>query len=510
MLDVARSSPSLDDAALLRDYRAGQFSSVAAAVDAALAAGGPVGARSLLLRARVMIKTDAPATLQFLTRQLDDLGPRDRAEATMLIGVAHARANDERLAESTLARAEAMARRLKDPDLVEELQYHVGFLRWTQGRLDEAERAAASLSGARLADVRVRAKILTSLVLSSRGLHREEAAAALEALELALQHDNVELTAFAARNLSTLARELAMPAIRETVRRAVEAIAWTDDLRDLQFKSLKATAWCSALDGDYLSAFRLLKVATKAAPSDHWRVMAGLDRAYLAKCLGEPRWSEQELLEAHELAGQLDWRGVTHEEHVALVLMAELYADLDAAVSLAYLARFREIARSIDRNLSFAHDRRLGAIADYSAGIVHARLGNDDDARESFQAAWDVFDGVHYDWRAGRCAAELYALTGRRVWLERARTKLEGYRTTWLAQGLFDDADGSTVARLTPAQRRVYELLLSGAPTGEIAESLGRSVFTVRNHVKVIFSTFGVNTRAALIADAVKPKRSGA
>jgi len=237
--------------------------------------------------------------------------------------------------------------------------------------------------------------------------------------------------------------------------------------------------------------------------------MAGLDRAYLAKCLGEPRWAEQELLEAHELAGQLDWRGVTHEEHVALVLMAELYADLDAAVSLAYLARFREIARSIDRNLSFAHDRRLGAIAT-TPPASYTRASATTTTRASRSKP------------PGRVRRRALRLARRPL---RSRTlRADGpprvagarpyearrYRTTWLAQGLFDDADGSTVARLTPAQRRVYELLLSGAPTGEIAESLGRSVFTVRNHVKVIFSTFGVNTRAALIADAVKPKRPGA
>jgi len=197
-----------------------------------------------LLRARVLIKTDAPATLQFLTRQLDDLGPRDRAEATMLIGVAHARANDERLAESTLARAEAMARRLKDADLVEELQYHVGFLRWTQGRSTKPSappprcRGAPNRRARSCQDPDVARAVFAQL--APRGSGRR-----LEALELALQHDNVELTAFAARNLSTLARELAMPAIRETVRRAVEAIAWTDDLRDLQFKSLKAAA-CAA------------------------------------------------------------------------------------------------------------------------------------------------------------------------------------------------------------------------------------------------------------------------
>ena len=81
------------------------------------------------------------------------------------------------------------------------------------------------------------------------------------------------------------------------------------------------------------------------------------------------------------------------------------------------------------------------------------------------------------------------------------RAKLEGYRSTWLAAGLFDEQDGSEpLARLTPAQRRVYELLVSGAATGDIAESLGRSVFTVRNHIKAVLKAYGVNSRSALLS----------
>ncbi len=480
VFQVAVRSLPFDEDDLSAQYRAARFSVVAERLDAALEAGTVLPGAMVLLRARVMVRTDAPQTIGYLTATLGGLGLRDRAEATMLLAIAHGRSGDDRTAEAMFARAATLIRNVADAALGDELRYHVGFMRWRQGRLDEAQRAAGELATTGSIDVAIRAKILTSLVFASRKRHREEAIASYEAFELAQTTDNVELTAIAARNVSTIVRELPLAVLRGTLRDRVEAIPWTAELRDLQFKTLKAVAWCCALDGDYLNGFRLLKAATKAAPSDHWRVMAALDRSYLARCLDEPRWAEQELLDARELADQLDWRCVTGEEHVALALLAELYSAVDPAVSLEYLARFHEVARSLDPNLSFAHDGRGQAIADYSAGVAYARLDNQEMARDAFQSAWRVFDAAGYDWRAGRCARELYALTGRRMWLERARTKLAAYRSTWLASGLFEQ-DAIPLERLTPAQRRVFELLVAGLSTDDIVATLGRSVFTVRN-----------------------------
>jgi DNA-binding CsgD family transcriptional regulator len=56
---------------------------------------------------------------------------------------------------------------------------------------------------------------------------------------------------------------------------------------------------------------------------------------------------------------------------------------------------------------------------------------------------------------------------------------------------------------LTPAQRAVFDLLMQGRKTAEIARVLGRSTYTVRNHVKAIFKIFGVSSRPALIVRAL-------
>jgi DNA-binding CsgD family transcriptional regulator len=502
---TASGSP-LATKSLVRAYRQGKFQEVEDAIDAA----GPSLALSpevINLRTRLYIKNDPPAGLEFIARRTRLLRGSALAEATMLTGVLHARALDDRMARSSFDRAEKLMKSQRGGALLDELRYHCAFLHWTAERVDEAESLLPPLRSSKSADVRVRAKILESLIANARGRYREQAALSFDALLLALENDDVELQAYAEANLATLARELPMPQLREAVRASVERIAWTSDLRQLQFKALKAAGWCCALDGDYFNAFRLLKAASTAAPTAHWRAMAALDRSYLARCLNEPRWAEQELLEADYLARNLDWRGLSDEEHVALVLLAELYADVDAAVALAYLAKFRELGRVVTPRSTFAHDRILGAIADYSAGVVHARLGDVDDARRALTESWDVFDSAHYDWRAGRCALDLYALTGDAVWRERAAEKLAGYPKSWLAARLSETAPASgPIAKLTPAQRRVFDMLVAGKPTEEVASRLGRSIFTVRNHIKAIFLAFDVKTRAALVAEAARQK----
>jgi DNA-binding CsgD family transcriptional regulator len=491
-------------------YREGRFREVTEAIDSAIATGSLLPAEFVNLRVRLHIKKDPPAGLEFVTRHQRFLKGAALAEATMLTGVLYARSLDDRMAHSAFDRSEKLMLQLRSSTLLDELNYHRAVLLWGAGQFNESERLLTPLANSKSADVRIRAKIIESLIAHMRERYVEQAALSFDAFILALENDDVELQAYTAVNLATLARELPLPQLREAVKAGVERVAWTDDLSEQQFKAYKAAGWCCALDGDYFNAFRLLKTASNVAPTGHWRAMAALDRSYLARCLGERRWAEQELLEADSLARALDWRGLSNEEHVALVLIAELYADIDAAVALAYLAKFRELGRVVTPRSTFAHDRILGAIADYSAGIVHARLGDVDDAVSTLTASWSVFGGVQYDWRAGRAALELHALTGEAVWRERAAEKLAGYPKSWLSARLSETpSDSGPIAKLTPAQRRVFDMLVAGKPTGEMAARLGRSVFTVRNHIKAIFVAFEVKTRAALVAEAARKKLIG-
>jgi DNA-binding NarL/FixJ family response regulator len=56
------------------------------------------------------------------------------------------------------------------------------------------------------------------------------------------------------------------------------------------------------------------------------------------------------------------------------------------------------------------------------------------------------------------------------------------------------------VGKLPRSQGNVIFHLVRGKTDGEIAEALGLSINTIRNHVKALFKKFAVRTRAALVA----------
>src|SRR5262249_46860608 len=57
---------------------------------------------------------------------------------------------------------------------------------------------------------------------------------------------------------------------------------------------------------------------------------------------------------------------------------------------------------------------------------------------------------------------------------------------------------------LSTAQRRVFDLLLTGHPEKAIAQRLNLSYHTVHNHVRAIFRTFGVHSRAELLGRMIR------
>jgi DNA-binding CsgD family transcriptional regulator len=89
-------------------------------------------------------------------------------------------------------------------------------------------------------------------------------------------------------------------------------------------------------------------------------------------------------------------------------------------------------------------------------------------------------------------------------------------KATSLAPQCDDDETGkrrpgdneSDANLLTPAQLRVYELLLEGTPEADIGARLGLSVHTVHTHVKAIYVQLGVHSRGELLARQLKSRRN--
>ena len=225
--------------------------------------------------------------------------------------------------------------------------------------------------------------------------------------------------------------------------------------------------------------------------------------------VGERRWSRVELDEAEHLASEVDWTattadstGATSEERFALLVLAELFCDIDPARSSMYLARYRDLG-PIRYVLSNPRDVRLTAREQYSTGVVELALGNRKRGLAGLRDARKVFERIGYDFRAANCLVAEYRVTGDRDLVPAIEEKLRHYQQSWLSSE-FRSATAQPRPPLPPMQQRVFEELCHGKSTAEIARSLERSEYTVSNHIKEIFKAFDVKSRSALLAKAVR------
>lgn len=508
---LARSQPSLDE--IYQAARRAEFTVAAEALDDLLAKRSP-SAEAVLLRGRVALRLRKPAeALELVTRHASAFASAATAgEAALIAGAAYARLGDEKAAIAQFKRAAGWATEY------ETLRAHVLYERaaaaWIARKLDAADKLLAELAKLEpTGDALIEARVLQSVVAASRENLAEQGALLLEALQLVHAQPKPPVLHWAviASQIAYLAREMPSRALRDAAFAELTRVPWTSDLADYRFTMLRAVGWRSALEGDYFNAFRHLKDARCVAPTDAWRVMSSCDRAYFATVLGERRWAEQELNDAHELAASVPWATLDGEERFALSVLAELFAPRDPALALSYVAKYKDAGSRFSRTLASHDDRRVDAMESYSFGIVQKALGETEEAVRLLRDAWKVYDRIGYDWRAGRAALGLAAATGDDDWKVRAAPKLQGYERSWLSSDRGANAFPvpAQASALTPARRAVYELLLRGLSTAQIAAEQQRSEFTVRNHIKAIFKAFGVTSRPALIARAIGTSTRG-
>jgi DNA-binding NarL/FixJ family response regulator len=490
------------------DFRAARFRAASDGLTAELA-GTLSGPAAPLFAARVELRVGNPGNaLNVLTQHSRTFRTNlAKGEAALLRGVAFARLGDGRSASAQFDEA----RTLLNPDdaLSAELTYQVAAAAWMERRLDDARSALNDLPASTDADLDLQTQILRGAIASA-----DENLPAQGAMLLgALRHmrpggsTNVYLRAMLVTHAAALSVELPSIELRDAAIHYLADIEWTDDISDLHFHALRAIAWRHALDGDEFSAFRRLKEALAVTCSAAWRVAALADRAYLASVLGEQRWAAQELRDAHELASTIDWTVVAGEEKLALPILAELFAKRDPSVAINYTATFRTVGTNYPRVLSSHSDRRIEALEAYALGRVQYELGDLAEAKRLLERAWTIYSKLGIEWRAGRAALALAEIGDRNAWESKAQEALKAYPRSWLTRSpattpAISPQPSPALERLTVAQRAVFDLLLDGYGTDRIAAKLGRSSFTVRNHIKAIFKAFGVTSRPALIVKA--------
>jgi DNA-binding CsgD family transcriptional regulator len=459
------------------------------------------------MRARIHLKkreyTDAAELMR--RARFSGAAREQQSQRELILAIAETRAGGFDAADEHFERAAKY-----DPSLKEtgELAYWVGRRHCEAREPREARVYLEELRAIAGTQARIWSDTLESMILSHEERYIEAASLLHSQIEYidSLDSPHVEDAIWALHTLAGLARELDSPPIRRFVEVRVGLQHWNDDdFLVNHFQAVKAAAWCHALEGDYFNALRMLKGIRSLRVSKPWQAMVSLDRAYLARCFGEKRFAREELADAQDLLDSVSWRSTEDEERVALLLAAELFAEIDSAQAARYLAKFTELRDSINPQLHVRYDRRLQAQADYATGVVQNQLGNRQAAIAALRRSWNVYHAIGYSWRAGRCALRLFELTSDVTWREQAEEKLRHYSNSWLHDDLrASSVQPANLPKLTHAQRQILDLIIDGKSNREISESTGRSIFTIQNHVNAILRAFEVPNRSALLSEAIR------
>lgn len=463
----------------------------------------PIGI--LLLGARVHMRSDPSAVIRLLVdADIPARMRRENAERDTLLGEAFARTDAFPKADDRLNAALVATEASGDAELAAEAGYrfvrrHVreGNALLARQYLDVARRGTSVAS-------RLNALHAEAFILDLEERVKEEASLLVELLR-SIDPSSTEFMhhrAWGTEALAILARDIFIPQAIPEIERQLGGTPWSPDFRANLFQTYKALGWAKAMQGDYFSAFRHLKQASDEAESPAWRVVAACDLSYLARCINEPRWSRQTLDDAERLAEPINWHATLGEERIGLLLLAELFSPIDPSKSAMYLARYRQLG-DVKSSLHKKRDARTLAYLQFSTGVVELALGNKR-GLEDIQEATTTFERFGYDFRAARGFAVEFEATGNRDLLPILSEKLRNYGQSWLASELRDSTDQANDVALPPMQRRVFDQAVLGKSTEQIARTLGKSKFTIANHLREVFRAFNVKSRSALVAEAAR------
>ncbi|MGB6413939.1 MAG: helix-turn-helix transcriptional regulator [Candidatus Cybelea sp.] len=391
----------------------------------------------------------------------------------------------------------------------EEARFEVAYARmllgWVEGTPDAMEAALHAVDVSSSPHLYGRWLYASSWVPALRGEYHEQ----MRLLELSIRHIaqtpeayDVTLLASATRSLVHLVREIAAPSTFDFAVRITETLPWTEDLEGERFLTFRGLAWAYALRGSHEKALQYAYFARDIAPSVRWVAACYADQAYLARMAGENASADALLRHAVACARETDWSS-PGEERVAILNLIELAADRDLPAASRLMDIYDAIPMMLSPALALGRDRRLHAMEEYARGCILAASGHRAAALQLLASAYTFYRSIDYAWRAAAVALRLHEVSGEHTWLRLASEVVAAFSESSVARdirlraGLVGDP---RVAALTPAQHRVYALICEGLSDKEIAQNLRISPETVKNHAARIRLTFGVRSRAALIA----------
>ncbi len=466
----------------------------------------PYNENGLLLRADVVGTRDAITGLQQLASHAESFTSPD-GRIGYLIGSARAymKARNLDAAEAMLENAQSSLHAGSDARK-HELAYARARMQWNRREYDPQSEAIALAM--RSADPAVRFTALNLRAWMHAGLedYRSQLTDLLECVRLYQEQGHrcgLESVARSLQSTLMLGWELHDTDAVKQAEGAFDTIEWTPEIQVPRFLSLRALAWHSFLQGDSARAQWLFKDSKDLAPSAAWKVMAHVDRAYVARINSNEAWAAEELHEAHAIARTVDWHTTRDEERMALITLAVLFAPLDLGYAQRYVSTYIELGpNSLNPNIEASHEsRRSIAYEKYAAGRVHAMLGNTSLAVRTLESAYETFTQIEHDFRASLAAQALYELTGTDRWLENARAHTLKFPNSALAKRLGDGGCAKTDTSLPgigATQRQIARAFCQGVDESELSHRFSRSTFTIRKQLEEIYAALGVRSRAGL------------
>lgn len=392
------------------------------------------------LHARTLLRLGNPQAAGSILALSEGGSDRERAEVALLRAAAHSRVGNAALGADALRDALVYAISANDRALETEAHFYAGLIAFGSGDLARAResceigldvamqpRTPDGVEGVvPLAHVIARTQELLGVVDSAQGRYGDflkNAGAALDTFDRSGVPD-AYLEAFGLRNLATLARDFDLDEQARTLGRRVSNLRWTPDIAHVEFTTVEALAWCSALGGESVDALRFLRRAGAVATTDSERIIVSVDRALFARESGHRAMLVEEIDYALGLARHFDWETAPGDTRDALLVLAQAAAAIEPARARQALDRYASIRNAMDATFAARVEPRARAEEAYTHGLVLRAEGRPAASAERLTTAFEIWDRIGFAWRSGRAALELAELDAGDIFRQAVRREL--------------------------------------------------------------------------------------
>ena len=370
--------------------------------------------------------------------------------------------------------------------------------------------AAASVAAGRLHE----ADSLLDALLDDPLREPELAARALELyghIEVARERQPVAARYYLDALAQLDCARVASPSLREALVTAIAAIAvntfeprlFARVRNQLAERSAPARPFVSQrvailgelLAGEAEQAWALAFGALRAVPAGIRYVAALLDAALVCGAAGERFTPAQLVVQAAQVAQDVDWTHARSEERQTLLRLVSALAPIEPVRAGALLAAYEAALGNGEPPTT--ERAALGLARASLAGAMDRPREAATRLREAVAAARRA--GSHYD--EAEALLALAQQSAEPEVLERADHLTAVVPRSWLRrryETLAERARGPE--RLSPAERRVMHAICEGLTTQAIATRFGRSKNTIRNQTRHVFSVLDVRSRSQLVS----------